>query len=145
MSADRIERGRRGFDLWSLASNDADELTRGAALRELVEMYHPDAEMDCSRTLPDFPVMSARAAMISWVEGSREAYSSVLYEPTAVVEGDDDDVLIVAARVTARGALSGAPMQADFAYLFRYDGDLIVSATTFLSLQDALDAASPAD
>jgi hypothetical protein len=56
-----------------------------------------------------------------------------------------EDVLVVAARVTAQGASSGAPMQADFAYLLRYSGELVISATTFLTVQDALAAAGRAE
>jgi ketosteroid isomerase-like protein len=140
MSSERIMQSRRGFELWTLASSDVDEATRSAALQEMIEMYHPDAEMDCTRTLPDFPIGRARAAMVTWVEGSREAYSSVLYEATEYIEAGED-VFVVAAHVSARGAISGAPMESDFAYLVRYRGEQIISATTYPTLREALDAA----
>jgi len=140
MSEQQIELARRGFELWTLASASDDLAGAQAALRELGEMYDPDVEIDCSRTLPDFPAVRGRAAMLAWVEGSRGVFSSVRYEPTDFIEAGEE-ALVVALRVVGLGAISGLPMEAHFAYLFRYRELLVVSATTYATLPEALHAA----
>jgi ketosteroid isomerase-like protein len=139
MSEQQVQLARRGFVLWTLASVSDDLAGAQSALRELGEMYDDDVEIDCSRTLPDFPAVRGREAMLAWVEGSRSVFSSVRYEPTDFIEAGEE-VLVVALRVTGQAAISGIPMEADFAYVFRYRDALVVSATTYATLPEALHA-----
>jgi hypothetical protein len=73
MSQENVEAIRRGFELWNIAMGGGDEASRQTALRQMVEQYHPNAELDYSRTLPDFLPIRGRKAMVSWTEGAREA------------------------------------------------------------------------
>jgi ketosteroid isomerase-like protein len=138
MSEQKVDALRRGFELWSVALSDPDETTWRAAMAEMVESYHPDALVDFSRTVPDFPAAEARAAMTSWVEDARGTFSAVHVEPTEMVDGGD--AVMAAMRITGVGTLSGATMEAPFFYVFRYRGEQVISATTYKSRDEALAA-----
>jgi ketosteroid isomerase-like protein len=138
MSQENVDSLRRGFDLWNVALGDADESTWRSAMAELNEGYHPEAEVDFSRTVPDFPTSPAREAMTAWMEGARGTFAAVYVEATEIL--DAGDAVVVAIRMTGKGASSGADTAGDFFYVFRYRAEQIISATTYMTRQDAVEA-----
>ena len=52
-------------------------------MHEMVAAYHPDAKLDFSRTLPDFPTTDVKEAMTAWIESARGTFTDVRLEPTA--------------------------------------------------------------
>jgi ketosteroid isomerase-like protein len=138
MSQENVDSLRRGFELWNVALGDPDEATWRGAMAELNEGYHPEAEVDFSRTIPDFPTSPAREAMTAWMEGARGTFAAVHVAATEIL--DAGDAVVVAIRMTGKGALSGADTEGDFFYVFRYSGGLIISATTYTTRQDAVEA-----
>ena len=77
MSRENVESLRHGFELWNVASSDPDEKTWRAAMHEMVAAYHPDAKLDFSRTLPDFPTTDVKEAMTAWIESARGTFTDV--------------------------------------------------------------------
>ena len=138
MSQENVEATRRGFELWNVAIGGADEERQRTALRQMVEEYHPDAELDYSRTLPDFPPTRGRQAIISWTEGAREALGEVRIEPVEYV--DAGDAVVVQVRMLAKGTSSGANVGGEFVYVFRYRDEQVISATSYLTMRQAFKA-----
>jgi ketosteroid isomerase-like protein len=143
MSEENVEAIRRGFELWNVAMGGGDEASRQTALRQMVEAYHPDAELDFSRTLPDFSPTRGRKAMISWTEGAREAFGEVRIEPVEYV--DAGDAVVVRVRMLARGTSSGANVGGEFIYVFRDQDQQVISATTYRTMRNALEAVGLAE
>jgi ketosteroid isomerase-like protein len=142
MSDENIETLVKGFELWNLAIGGDDASWR-AALQEMIDQYHPDVELDFRRTLPDFTPTRGTEAMIAWTEGAREAFDDVRIEPEDYIEAGGS--IVVPVRLVARGASSGAETAAKFVYAFRFRSGLVVSATTFVTVAEALKAAGPAE
>jgi SnoaL-like domain len=143
MSQENVEASRRGFELWNVAMGDGDEASRQTALRQMVEEYHPNAELDYSRTLPDFLPTLGRKAMVSWTQGAREAFGEVRIKPVEYV--DAGDAVVVQVRMQAKGASSGAGVGGEFVYLFRYQDKQVISATSYLTMREALEAVELAE
>jgi ketosteroid isomerase-like protein len=127
---------RRGFDLWNVALGDRDEETWRGALAEMVEAYDPAAEVDFSRTVPDFPATPAREAMTSWVQDARGTFTSIQVEPAEIFDAEDEVMVVI--HIIGAGAASGIRLEADFFYVFRYRAERIISATTYKTREDAL-------
>jgi ketosteroid isomerase-like protein len=142
MSEQNIEALVKGFELWNLAMGGDDASWR-AALQEMIDQYHPDAELDFRRTLPDFTPTRGTAAIIAWTEGAREAFGSIRIEPEDYIEAGGS--IVVPVRLVARGASSGAETAANFVYVFRFRSQLIVSATSFATVAQALKATGTAE
>jgi ketosteroid isomerase-like protein len=138
MSRENVEQLRLGFELWNVALNEPDEATWRAITVELSNAYHPEAQIDFSRTVPDFPNVSPRDAMTEWVEDTRGTFTEVRVEPTEFI--DAGDVVLTVMRISGKGTLSGATIAADFTYVFRYRDGQIIAATTYQTRQDALEA-----
>jgi ketosteroid isomerase-like protein len=138
MSRENVEMIRRGFELWNIAMGGSDEESRRSALGQMVEGYHPDAELDFRRTLPDFAPTRGREAMISWTEGAREVFGAVRLEPLEYFEAGD--AVVVRVRIDAQGASSGASTGAEFVYLFRFRANQVTAATTYATRAEALEA-----
>jgi ketosteroid isomerase-like protein len=138
MSQENVKAIRRGFELWNVAIGGGDGASRQTALRQMVEQYHPDAELDYSRTLPDFLPTRGREAMVSWTEGAREAFGEVRIEPGEYV--DAGEAVVVQVRMRAKGTSSGASVGGEFVYVFRFQGKLVSSATSYRTMREALDA-----
>jgi ketosteroid isomerase-like protein len=143
MSQENVEAIRRGFELWNVAMGGGDEARRQTALRQMVEEYHPNAELDYSRTLPDFLPTRGRKAMVSWTEGAREAFGEVRIEPVEYV--DAGDAVVVQVRMLVKGTSSGASVGGKFVYVFRYQDEQIISATSYVTMREALEAAGLAE
>lgn len=142
MSEENIETIVKGFELWNIAMV-GDNATWRTALQEMIDQYHPDAELDYRRTLPDFTPTRGTDAIIAWTEGAREAFGSVRIEPKDYIEAGGS--IVVPVRMVARGASSGAEAVGNFVYVFRFRSQLIVSATSFKTVAEALKAAGPAE
>jgi ketosteroid isomerase-like protein len=138
MSEENIETIVKGFELWNLAM-EGDNASWRAALQEMIDQYHPDAELDYRRTLPDFTPTRGTEAMTAWTEGAREAFGGVRIEPKDYIEAGGS--IVVPVRMVARGASSGAEAVGNFVYVFRFRSQLIVSATSFKTVAEALEAA----
>ena len=138
MSHENVTALRHGFELWNIASSDPDEKTWRAALAEMVAGYHPDAEIDFSRTLPDFPATGVVEAMSGWVESARGTFTDVRLEPTTIV--DAGDAAVTTMRVTGTGGMSGAAVDAEIFYVFQFGDGLVIAATTYMTQQEALEA-----
>jgi ketosteroid isomerase-like protein len=137
MSQENVEAIRRGFELWNLAMGDADDASRETALRQMADEYHPNAELDYSRTLPDFLPTRGRKAMVTWTQGAREAFGEVSIEPVEYV--DAGDAVVVRVRMLAKGTSSGARVGGEFVYVFRHQGKQVMSATSYLTMREALE------
>ncbi len=138
MSRENVEMTRRGFELWNVAMGGGDEESRRSALGQMVENYHPNAELDFRRTLPDFAPTRGREAMISWTEGAREVFGAVRLEALEYV--DAGDAVLVRVRIVVQGASSGASAGAEFVYLFRFRARQVIAATTYPTRHEALEA-----
>jgi ketosteroid isomerase-like protein len=142
MSEQNIGTVVKGFELWNLAMV-GDNPSWRTALQEMIDQYHPDAELDYRRTLPDFTPTRGTEAIIVWTEGARQAFGDVRIEPKDYIEAGGS--IVVPVRMVARGALSGAEAVANFVYVFRFRSQLIVSATSFKTVAEAFKAAGPAE
>ena len=141
LSSELAERLEWGLRLWSIALSSEDDDAARAALDEMVTAYHEDAELDFSRTLPDFAPIRGRNAMVTWSLNARHALRrSVALEPAGELTVVGDTV-VFPVRMSAHGAASGLPMETEFAYVFRFRGDKIASAMTYPALPEALRAA----
>jgi ketosteroid isomerase-like protein len=137
MSQENVHLTRRGFELWNAAIDVSDGARSDAALRAMIGMYHPDAELDYTRTLPDFPTTKGTEAILSWTADTRGVFASVHFEPLDFI--DLDDSVLVPVRVDAQGA-SGALVSTEMAYVYRFQEGLVISATGFANLAEALEA-----
>src|SRR5436305_5627290 len=132
---------RGGLRLWSIGMSAEDDGAARAAFEEMVSGYHEDAELDFSRTLPDFTPIRGREAMVAWSMSAREAFKGgVELEPGELLVAGDAVVFPV--RLTTQGAASGLAMQAEFAYVFTFRAQKIASATTYQTVPEALQAVS---
>jgi ketosteroid isomerase-like protein len=136
MSQENVESLRHGFQLWNVASSDPDEKTWRAAMHEMVAAYHPDAKLDFSRTLPDFPTTDVKEGMTAWIESARGTFTDVRLEPTDII--DAGDAVVAGMRVTGTGALSGVNIDAEVFYVFGFRDGQVVAATTYLTRREAL-------
>ena len=143
MSQENVEAARRGFELWNVVASDPDDATWSAAMEEMTAAYHPDAKLDFSRTAPDFAPTRGREAMTAWAAGARGTLVDVRFQPMDFI--DVDDGVVVPVRVSGRGALSGVDIGGEFAYVFRYLAGQVISATTFPTLDEALEAVGLAE
>lgn len=142
MSEENIATVVKGFELWNLAMA-GDNASWRVALKDMIGHYHPDAELDFRRTLPDFTPTRGTEAMITWIEGAREAFGGVRIEPKDYIEAGGS--IVVPVGMVARGASSGAEAVGNFVYIFRFRSELIVSVTSFRTVAEALKAVGPAE
>lgn len=140
MPSVRAEMIRQGLDRWGTAASGTDDQEVRVAIEELVSGYHADCKLDFTRTLPDFPPARGPEAMVKWMESARTTLGEVTFTPGDMVEAGD--TLVVPVRVSARTRDSGALIQMDYAYVFRFRGDKIAAATSYLTLAEALEAAT---
>jgi ketosteroid isomerase-like protein len=139
MSQENVELVRRGFELWNVAAGDPDERTWRVAMAEMLAGYHPEAELDFSRTLPDFPTTGdVSEAMTAWVEGARGSFTEVRIEATDLI--DAGDAVVAGMRISGEGAISGVKIESEFFYTFRFREGQIVAATTYVTRREALKA-----
>jgi ketosteroid isomerase-like protein len=136
MSEQNVESLRHGFELWNVASSDPDEKVWRAAMDEMVAAYHPDAKIDFSRTLPDFPATTVKEAMAAWIESARGIFTDVKLEPTDII--DTGEAVVAGMRVTGKGSLSGLSVDAEVFYVFGFRDGQVVTATTYTTRREAL-------
>jgi ketosteroid isomerase-like protein len=139
MVGEKAERIRNGLELWNTVAGSEDEGVVRAAIEEMNSAYHEDCELDFSRTLPDFEPTRGPEAMATWMMSSRDIVDDVTFAPGELIE--EGDAVIAAVRLTAKVRGSSAPIQMDYAYVFRWRDDKIASATTYRTMPEALDAA----
>jgi ketosteroid isomerase-like protein len=137
MSQETVELARHGFALWNAAIDGTDAARSRAALRELIAMYHPDAVLDYTRTLPDFPASRGTEAIRAWTSETRGVFTSVYFEPLDFI--DTSDAVVVPVRVAGEG-VSGARVTTEMAYVYRFRGGKVIAATGFTNLAEALKA-----
>jgi ketosteroid isomerase-like protein len=137
VSEENVELARRVFALWNVAMTEPDEAVWRAALREMMEQYHPEAELDYARTTPD--LVGNREAMGSWIEGARDTYTSLNIEATEFI--DAGDAVVMTARFIGQGSASGLTIGGEIAYVTRYRDGQIISTTSFATRREALEAA----
>jgi ketosteroid isomerase-like protein len=142
MSQENVELARRGFELWNAAIDGTDVAGSQSALQEMIAMYHPDATLDYTRTLPDFPATQGREAIRAWTSETRGVFTSVRFEPLQFI--DIDDAVVIPVSVDAQGA-SGAHVKTEMAYVYRFREGRVIAATGFKSLADALEAVGLAE
>jgi ketosteroid isomerase-like protein len=134
--SENVEGLRHGFELWNIAANDPDERSWRAAIAEMVAGYHPDAKLDFSRTLPDFPATGVTETMTTWIESARGTFTDVRIEPTEII--DAGDAVVAGMRVTGRGSLSGIGIDAEVFYVFSFRDGKVVAATTYMTRREAI-------
>ena len=133
---------RQGLNRWGAVTGATDEQQARAAIEEVVSGYHLDCELDFTRTLPDFPREHGPEAMVRWMTGARTALAEATFTPGEIVETGDS--VVVPVRVTARPRGAEGVVHMDFAYVFRFRGEKIAAATSYPTLQDALEATTAA-
>jgi ketosteroid isomerase-like protein len=101
-SQENVRLARHGFALWNAAIDGADAARSRAALQEMVGMYHPEAVLDYTRTLPDFPATRGTEAIGAWLSETRGVFASVRFEPLDFI--DISDAVVVPVRVAGEGA-----------------------------------------
>jgi hypothetical protein len=131
-----VELAQRGFALWTVAMTDPDEAAWREALRDMVELFHPEAELDFTRTTPD--IAGGREALASWIEGARDTYRSLDMKATEFI--DVRDAVLMTVQFTGHGAASGLTVTGELAYVFRYRNGQTIAATTFATRREALQA-----
>ena len=136
MSQDNVDLVRRATELYSAYLRDqSDE----SPLDELVTLHAPDAEIDFSRILPDFPPTRGAEAMREWNKTIAGLFEEMRL--TALRYEAMGDAVVVPVRLEGRGAGSGAPVDARYTYVIRLSGGRIVSAVTYAAEAEALAAA----
>jgi ketosteroid isomerase-like protein len=143
MSRENVATLRRGFELWRIAAGDPDEATWRAAMAEMLAGYHPEAVLDFSNTVPDYPSDDAVEAMTAWVESARGTFTELSIESTEII--DAGDAVAASMHITGKGVLSGIELDADYFYVFRFREGRIIAATTYLTRGEALKAVGLAD
>ena len=138
MSRQNVETVRRGLEAWNIALADADEATRRSALLGVAATFHPDAELDFSRTTPDYAPTRGTHAMIAWTEAARETLVGIQVEPTRFI--DTDDAVVVVLRFAGEGVSSGAQTAMEVNWAVRFTAGKVSSATSFPTLPEALKA-----
>jgi ketosteroid isomerase-like protein len=136
MSQENVETIRRGFELWQLAL--AGTLDEAEAISQMASAYHPDAEIDFSRTMPDLAPTNGTGRMVAWMRASGGLFKDVRLRPIAVV--DAGDAVVAEVQIAGTGATSGVSMEMVYAYVFHFRDGQVVSATSYLAMQEALKA-----
>jgi hypothetical protein len=108
MSRENIETTRRRFGLWNRAMA-RDDATWRTAMQEMVDQYHPDAELDYRQTLPDFAPTRGTEAIFAWTEGAREAFGGVRLEPKDYIDAGES--IVVPVRIVARVRRAGPKLR----------------------------------
>ncbi len=140
VSDGNVELIRRGFEVWNVAVGVRDEAEARAALEAALRGYHPDVEVDFSRTTPDVAPARGHDAVATWAASLRAGLDHVRFnfEPEEFIA--EGDAVVVPVRITAQAGESGTELERDFVYVFGFDDGLIVSATNFPTLAEALEA-----
>ena len=138
MSQENVDTTRAGFALWNVAVSDASPARRREALQGMAAAYHPEAEIDFTRTTPDSASTRGPAAMLAWMEAAQELFEQVEIEATDFI--DAGDAVVVAVRITGTGTSSRVPVALEYAYVFRFSERQVVSATSYPTLEQARQA-----
>ena len=138
MSKANVEAVTLGFRLWDIAVSDPDAGSRRDASQAMVAAYSPDAVFDFSRTTPDYSATEGTQGMVAWVEEARGSFTDLRVELVEAI--DAGDAVVASARISGRGATSEAPVVLDYAYVFGFSGGQVVSAVSYLTMREALEA-----
>ncbi|HEY4451464.1 MAG TPA: nuclear transport factor 2 family protein [Solirubrobacteraceae bacterium] len=138
MSQENVDAIRAGFALWNLAVGDTSPMRRREALEEMAAVYHPEAEIDFSRTTPDYAATRGPAGMLAWMAAAQELFEQVQIEATDLI--DAGDTVVAAVSVTGTGTSSRVPVALEYAYAFRFRDRQVVSATSYSTLEQARQA-----
>jgi ketosteroid isomerase-like protein len=144
MSRQNVEKAKLGFELWNASLSEADGVRRSQAIARLKAAYHPEATIDFTRTTPDLWSTAGPDAMLTWMEGTRGLFDEVQIEATDFI--DAGDTVLVATRITATGSTSGAPVQFEYAYVFRYNtAGEVISAVSYPTMAEAREGVGPVE
>jgi ketosteroid isomerase-like protein len=138
MSQENVEAVTFGFKLWGIAVSDPDVGRRRQASQAMAATYSPDAMIDFSRTTPDYSATDGPRGMVAWMEEARGAFTDLRVELVEAI--DAGEAVVASARISGRGASSGVPVVLDYAYVFGLSGGQIVSAVSYPTLAQALQA-----
>jgi ketosteroid isomerase-like protein len=108
-------------------------------LDAILETFHPDAEIDFTRShSPYRGVYRGREGWRELWERNDDAWAAVRWEAEELVEVNDD--VVVTGRMRARGADSGAEVEARGAIVVSFRDDLIVRYGVYQTRREALEA-----
>jgi ketosteroid isomerase-like protein len=134
MSEENVERIRRAHEVLNPAELESEGIDRIAS-----ELLHPDVEWHDQRELPGATVHHGLDEVERHLAAAREVLD---YYRTDLLELIDADPCVVAAyRFHARGRSSGAPVERDAFYVYRFRGARIDRVEIFGTKSEALEAA----
>jgi len=99
----------------------------------------PDAEFDFSAVYPDTPVLKGVDALRRFRDSGPWGGSPIHFEPERFIDVDDERVLVFA-RVSATGQMSGAPVEIRVAHEFTIRDDRLVRFKVHGDRSKALEA-----
>jgi ketosteroid isomerase-like protein len=105
-----------GFDCWNRR-----------AIKEMMDMYARDAEVDLSRFLPDEDVLRGRDEIGAYYDRMWDTWSGYRWKPCEVIELGEDRYAMVA-RIDAEGRGSGTPVASDVTIFYELEDGLIARA-----------------
>src|SRR5687768_14998159 len=100
----------------------------------MAESYHPDVEIDYSRTLPDLLPTRGVDQMLGWAEAAFGTFKDASFDVLNLIEAGDS--VIAVTRFSGRGGISEALVEMNLVYVFEYCDGLVVAARTFRTEQD---------
>jgi ketosteroid isomerase-like protein len=138
MSREHVDAIRHGFELWNVALSDPSPTRRKEAIEAMMAAYHPEAEIDFARTTPDYRAEKGPGAMLAWMQEADGLFDQVQIEAVELI--DAGDTVVVAARMAGTGASSGATVEIEYAYVFRFKDGQVIAATSYATLEQAREA-----
>jgi ketosteroid isomerase-like protein len=109
----RLARVRQIYD--AIVAGDPEEVMRGSA--EAIEWRNP----------PEAIEPGTRRGKASFAEAVEAMVTQFVYERLEILDSAErDDTVAVLVQVVATGRTSGAPFEATFSNVFRFDGDRVV-------------------
>ena len=115
-SQDIVSYLEHGFDCWNRR-----------AIREMMEMYTSDAEVDLSKFLPDEDVLRGRDEIGAYYDRMWDTWSGFSWKPCEVADlGDDRYAMLV--RIDAEGRGSGATAATEATIFYTLADGLIARA-----------------
>jgi uncharacterized protein len=113
VSVENVELARRGYAAWS----------RGDFAASL-ELLHPDIEIVEAAGIPGARTYRGHEGMMQALEGVREAFDEVRFDPREFVDAGDH--VAVRVRMSGRGRGSGAEVAAEIAHVWTViDGEAV--------------------
>ncbi|MET0510432.1 MAG: nuclear transport factor 2 family protein [Thermoleophilaceae bacterium] len=116
-SQDVIRYLEHGFDCWNRR-----------AIKDMMDMYAVDAEVDLSKFLPDENVLRGREQIGAYYDRMWDTWSGYSWKPCGEVADLGDDRYAMLVRIDAEGRGSGAPAGTEATIFYTLVDGLIARA-----------------